>query len=200
GGVLPDQPDGRARVPCGEGFAAYASDTIYRLQGSHAHVQLTPPPAAGHLEAYAQLLILSDVAGTQIVFEVDAATNLLLMAVHVDHNDANVFTPPHDPVAPALLRIRESASILAWDPRPDARQRITRHTARARLDQPEQPQRAAAHALLTPRDRRPGARRLRLLRQLQHHPHPARRVHRRRRLGRGRRLRRPLRRRHRRRP
>lgn len=131
GGVLPDQPDGRARVPCGEGFAAYASDTIYRLQGSHAHVQLTPPPAAGHLEAYAQLLILSDVAGTQIVFEVDAVTNLLLMAVHVDYNDDNVTTVPYDPVAHAWLRIRESASILAWDTSPDGREWTTRHTAPA---------------------------------------------------------------------
>src|SRR5690606_29837274 len=131
GGALPDQPDGRARVPCGEGFAAYASDTIYRLQGSHAHVQLTPPPAAGHLEAYAQLLILSDTSGTQIVFEVDAVTNLLLMAVHVDYNDDNVFTLPYDPVAHAWLRIRESASILAWDTSPDGREWITRHTAPA---------------------------------------------------------------------
>src|SRR5690606_13404266 len=71
GGARPNQPDGRSRVSCVECFAAYASVTIYRLQSSNAHVQLTPWPAAGHLEAYAQLLILSDTSGTQIVFEVD---------------------------------------------------------------------------------------------------------------------------------
>ena len=30
-----------------------------------------PPPGDGHMEAYTQLLVLSDVSGTQLVFEVD---------------------------------------------------------------------------------------------------------------------------------
>jgi hypothetical protein len=128
GGALPDQPAGVARVPCDEGFAAYASAPIYRLQDSHAHVQLTPPHGPGHSESYAQLLILSDVAGTQIVFEVDAATNLLLMAIHEDFVDENASSLPYDPIAHAWLRIRESASILHWDTSPDGREWTTQHT------------------------------------------------------------------------
>lgn len=128
GGALPDQPSGQARVPCDTGFAAYASAEIYRLQGSEARVQLIPPPGPDHMEAYAQLLVLSDVAGTQIVFEVDAATNLLLMAVHEGYVDENAFTLPYDPAAHAWLRIRESASILYWDTSPDGRAWTTRHT------------------------------------------------------------------------
>jgi len=126
-GTLPDQPDGRARVPCDEGFAAYASADIYRLQDSEVRVHLTPPPGPGHLEAYAQLLVLSDVTGTQIVFEVDAATNLLLMAVHENYIDENADTVPYDPVAHAWLRIRESASILSWETSPDGREWTTQH-------------------------------------------------------------------------
>lgn len=126
-GTLPDQPSGQARVPCDTGFAAYASDTIYRLQDSQVRVHLTPPPGPGHLEAYAQLLVLSDVVGTQIVFEVDAATNLLLMAVHEAFIDENADTVPYDPVAHAWLRIRESASILSWETSPDGREWTTQH-------------------------------------------------------------------------
>jgi hypothetical protein len=131
GGALPDQPDGRARVPCDTGFAAYASAPVYRLQGSAAHVQLTPPPGPGHSESYAQLLILSDVAGTQIVFEVDATTNILAMAIHEDYVDDNAAVLPYDPVAHAWLRLREDASILAWDTSPDGREWATQHTTTA---------------------------------------------------------------------
>ncbi|MDT0387808.1 hypothetical protein [Streptomyces dubilierae] len=131
GGALPDQPSGVARVPCDEGFAAYASAPIYRLQGSAAHVQLTPPPGPGHLESYAQLLIVSDVMGTQIVFEVDAATGMLTMATHVDYFDANAAAVPYDPVAHAWLRIREDASVLSWDTSPDGREWTTRHSTDA---------------------------------------------------------------------
>lgn len=130
-GGPPDQADGRGRVPCDTGFAAFASDAIYRLEGSHTSVQVVPPPGAGHSEAYAQLLILSDVSGTQIVFEVDAVTNLLLMAIHENFIDEDAASIPYDPVAHAWLRIIESASILSWDTSPDGREWTTRHTTAA---------------------------------------------------------------------
>lgn len=47
GPPLPDQPSGRARVPCDEGFAAYASTAAYTLQDTHALVQSFPRPAPG---------------------------------------------------------------------------------------------------------------------------------------------------------
>lgn len=131
GGTLPDQPAGLARVPCDTGFAAYASAQIYTLADSHAHVQLIPPPGPGHSESYAQLLILSDVVGTQIAFEVDATTNILTMAVHEDFVDENAATIPYDPVAHAWLRIREDASILYWDTSPDGRVWTGRHSTAA---------------------------------------------------------------------
>lgn len=128
GGALPDQVDGRARVPCDSGFAAFASAPIYTLQGSEARVHVTPPPGGDHIEAYTQLLILSDVSGTQLVFEVDTATNLLLMAIHEGFVDENATTIPYDPVAHAWLRLREAATILYWDTSPDGRGWTTRHT------------------------------------------------------------------------
>lgn len=130
-GGMPDQADGRARVPCSDGFAAFASAEIYRLAGSQAHVQLTPPPGPGHVESYAQLLILSDVVGTQLVFEVDAATNILRMATYVDFVDEDATTLPYDPAAHAWLRIRQETTDVAWDTSADGRDWTTRRTAPA---------------------------------------------------------------------
>jgi hypothetical protein len=127
-GGLPDQVDGRGRVPCEEGFAAFASDTIYRLQGAQARVQMVPPASTGMADAYAQLLILSDVPGTQIVFEVEAVTNLLSMAVQEGFTDEDAYSIPYDPVAHAWLRIREQASILSWETSPDGREWTVQHT------------------------------------------------------------------------
>jgi len=128
GGGLPDQPDGRARVPCDTGFAAYASAAAYTLDESYAGVHAFPPPSAGMSEAYAQLLILSGVVGTQIVFEIDAATNLLLMTVHVDFTDEGGATLPYDAAEHAWLRVRETAGTLYWETSPDGRDWTARHS------------------------------------------------------------------------
>lgn len=130
-GGMPDQADGRARVPCSTGFAAFASAEIYRLAGSQAHVQLTPPPGPGHTESYAQLIVLSDVAGTQIVFEVDAATNILRMATYVEFFDEDATSIPYDPTAHAWLRIRQEAATLTWDTSADGRDWTTQRTLTA---------------------------------------------------------------------
>lgn len=127
-GGLPTETGGRARVPCDTGFAAYASEPIYRLEGSYAFVQAFPPPGAGMIEAYSQLLILSNVIGTQIVFEIDAATNLLLMTVHVGFVDEGGATIPYDAAEHAWLRVREDASTLYWETSPDGREWTTQHT------------------------------------------------------------------------
>lgn len=127
-GGLPVEAGGRARVPCDTGFAAYASEPIYRLEDSYAFVQSFPPSGGGMVEAYSQLLILSNVVGTQIVFEVDAATNLLLMTVHVGFVDEGGQSIPYDPVEHAWLRIREAAATLFWETSPDGREWTTRHT------------------------------------------------------------------------
>lgn len=128
-GPLPDQPDGRARVPCGTAFAAYASAATYTLDESQARVQVFPPAVGGATGAvFCQLLILSDTAGTQIVFEVDVSTNLLLMTVHVDFADEGGATLPYDPVAHAWLGVRESGGTLFWETSADGRTWTTRHS------------------------------------------------------------------------
>lgn len=127
-GGLPVETGGRARVPCDTGFAAYASDNIYTLQGSYAFTRVFPPPAAGMDDAYCQLLVLSNVVGTQIVFEINAATNLLLMTVHVGFADEGGQTIPYDSTEHAWLRILEDSGTLQWDTSPDGRTWTTRHT------------------------------------------------------------------------
>jgi hypothetical protein len=129
GGALPDQPDGRARVPCDPHFAAYASAAAYTLENSHVHVQVTPPAAGGATgSVFCQLLVLSNVVGTQIVFEIDPAIGQLLTAVMIDFTDANPVTFPYDPVAHAWLRIRETDETLTWETSPDGRAWTIRRT------------------------------------------------------------------------
>lgn len=128
-GPLPDQPDGRARVPCGNGFAAYASAATYTLDESQASVQVFPPALGGATGAvFCQLIILSDTAGTQVVFEIDVSTNLLLMTVHVDFADEGGATLPYDPEAHAWLRVRESGGTLFWETSADSRTWTVRHS------------------------------------------------------------------------
>ena len=132
GGALPDQPAGRARVPCNQGFAAYASQPAYTLASSHVGVEVIPPSVGGATgSVFCQLLVVSSVVGTQIVFEIDVSTNLLLMAVHVDYTDEDPGVVPYDPVQHAWLRISEADGILSWETSPDGRTWTAQHTETA---------------------------------------------------------------------
>lgn len=129
GGTLPDQPAGRARVPCDTNFAAYASGSIYTLADSYAHVQVEPPSVGGATgSVFCQLLILSSTVGTQIVFEIDISTNLLLMAVQVGFTDESPATLPYDPVQHGWLRVREADGTLYWETSSDGRSWAVRHS------------------------------------------------------------------------
>lgn len=128
-GPMPDQPNGRARVPCNNGFAAYASAATYTLSESQAAVQVFPPAVGGATgSVLCQLLILSDVAGTQMVFEIDVSTNLLRMTLHVDYTDEGGASIPYDPGEHAWLRVRETSGTLYWDTSADGRSWATRHS------------------------------------------------------------------------
>lgn len=127
-GGLPTETGGRARVPADTGFAAYASEPIYRLEGSYAFVQAFPPPGAGMVEAYCQLLITSNTAGTQVVFQIDTASSLVLMTLHVGFVDEGGSSIPYDPAQHAWIRIREDAGTLYWDTSTNGREWTNRHS------------------------------------------------------------------------
>ncbi|MDK1473614.1 hypothetical protein QNO07_09300 [Streptomyces sp. 549] len=128
-GPLPDQPAGRARVPCSTGFAAYASANIYTLAGSQARVRMFPAARNGATnESFSQLLVLSSTVGTQIVWEINTALNIVLLTVHVGFIDEGGRTVPYDPEAHAWARIREEAGTLYWEASPDGRAWTVLHT------------------------------------------------------------------------
>jgi hypothetical protein len=128
GAPAPDQPAGRARVVADTSFAAYASDTVYTLQGSHVHVQVFPAAAGGAAEAYTQLLVLSSAPGNVIVFEIDTASNTVLMATRVGGFDQSSQTLGYDPDAHAWLRIRETSDTVYWETSPEGRTWTIRHS------------------------------------------------------------------------
>jgi hypothetical protein len=125
---LPDQPAGRARVTADISFAAYASDTVYTLQSSHVHVQVFPAAAGGAAEVYTQLLVLSSAPGNVIVFEIDTASNTVLMATRVGGFDQSSQTLGYDPDAHAWLRIREDSGTVYWETSPEGRTWTIRHS------------------------------------------------------------------------
>jgi hypothetical protein len=132
-GPDPDQSGGQARVPCAAGyFAAFASAAIYTLDSSYAHVRVYPPVVGGATgSVFCQLLVLSSTVGTQIVFEIDVSSNLLMMAVHVDYTDENPAVVPYNPTEHAWLRIREAGGTLYWETSADGRAWTTQHTEEA---------------------------------------------------------------------
>src|SRR3546814_16939491 len=69
----------------------------------------------------------SDVCSSDLV---DAATNLLLMTVHVDFIDEGGQTLPYDPVEHAWLPVREDAGTLYWETAAAGRDWTVRHTDR----------------------------------------------------------------------
>src|SRR3546814_9814993 len=69
------------------------------------------PPAAGGAatEAWAQLLGTSSTSGTDAIFEVNAVTGLLTMAVRVGFVDGGAVSIAYDSTNHAWLRIREDS-------------------------------------------------------------------------------------------
>ncbi|MBL3664541.1 hypothetical protein JL475_00575 [Streptomyces sp. M2CJ-2] len=116
----PTEVGGRARVPCTAGYAAYATAATYWLNGSSLYCRLYPPAAGGATtEAWAQILITSTTAGTDVIFEVNTVTGRLVMAARAAYADAAQVSIPYDPVAHAWLRVRETGGPLLWDTSPD---------------------------------------------------------------------------------
>lgn len=112
---------GRARVSCDTGFNAFSSALGYTLAGSSVYLRGYPPAAGGATtEAWAQILIKSDVGGTDLGFELRALTSELVMFSRTGYFDAGAVNIPYDPAAHAWLRIRETGGTTYWDTSPDA--------------------------------------------------------------------------------
>jgi hypothetical protein len=112
---------GRARVTCDTGFNAYSSAAAYTLAGSSVQARAYPPAAGGATsEAWAQMLALSSVGGTDLGFELRALTGELVMFSRTGFFDAAAVAVPYSATDHAWLRIRETGGITYWETSADA--------------------------------------------------------------------------------
>ncbi|MFD5002220.1 hypothetical protein ACFWMV_04860 [Streptomyces mutabilis] len=118
GGVT--EAGGRAQVPCGLDYAAYASAKIYTLRESHVSCRMYPAALGDSLLAcWTQVLIQTTTPGTDVVIEHNAVADTLGMALRVGYADPEYTAIPYDPVAHAYLRIRQPGPDLLWETSPD---------------------------------------------------------------------------------
>lgn len=111
---------GRARVTCDANYNAYSSALIYTLDESSILVRVFPPAAGGATtEAWAQVLILSGTAGTDLMFEVDARLGNLNMSNRVGYADATSTQITYSATDHAWLRFRETGGQTMWDTSPN---------------------------------------------------------------------------------
>jgi hypothetical protein len=120
---------GRARVTCDTGFNAYSSALNWTLAESAVYLRGYPPAAGGaSTEAWAQILIKSDVGGTDLGFELRALTGELVMFSRTGYFDAGAVNIPYSATAHAWLRVRETGGTTYWDTSPDAATWTNRRT------------------------------------------------------------------------
>lgn len=110
---------GRGRIPCTTGFAGYRSAAAYSLSWSQVALRVYPPDPGGAATAGLSLLVLSDVAGTDVGFFVDRAQNAMGLYLRVGFADGGALFPAYDPTAHAWLRLREDGGSLFWESSPD---------------------------------------------------------------------------------
>lgn len=120
---------GRARVACTADYSAYASAAAYTLAGSSVYARVYPPAAGGAATtAYAQVSLLSTVAGTEIGAMVNTVAGTLRCQSNVDYWDAAAVEITYDPAAHAYVRISEVGGTLTWATSPDGSTWTTRRT------------------------------------------------------------------------
>lgn len=112
---------GRARVSCDTGYNAYSSALTYTLAESSVYLRAYPPAAGGATtEAWAQILIKSDVGGTDLGFELRALTGELVMFSRTGYFDAGAVAITYSATDHLWLRVRETGGTVYWDTSPDA--------------------------------------------------------------------------------
>ncbi|MPY47146.1 hypothetical protein [Streptomyces acidicola] len=127
GGVT--ETGGKARVPCGTGFAGYQTAYSWTLAGASFFVKVVTVPTAGAAtECYCGVLVNSGIDGTRIGFTINAVANLLRCKNDTGYFDPDVVEIPYDPVAHAFLRLREDGTNVYWDTSPDGSTWTNRRT------------------------------------------------------------------------
>jgi hypothetical protein len=127
GGVT--EVGGKARVPCGTGFAGYQTAYSWTFAGASLFVKVTTVPVAGAAtECYCGLLVNSPTAGTRIGFTINAVANLLRCKNDTGYFDAGVVEIAYNPTTHAFLRLREDGTNVYWDTSPDGSTWTNRRT------------------------------------------------------------------------
>lgn len=114
---------GRARVEINTGYNAYSSAKAYKLQGSQVTLQVFPPNAGaaevGTTEAWAQVLVKSNVDGTDMGFEVQLTSGSLYCFSRSGFFDPESAAYTYNDTNHRWLRIRENAGNVYFDAAPD---------------------------------------------------------------------------------
>ncbi|MDR3084282.1 MAG: hypothetical protein LBV60_25780 [Streptomyces sp.] len=120
---------GRARVPCGTGYAGYQTAYSWTLAGATVYVQLpTVPSGAGATEAYCGLLVNSGTDGTRLGFIYNAITGLLRCTNETGYYDPDGVNLTYSATTHKWLRIREDGTNVYWDTSPDGTAWTNRRT------------------------------------------------------------------------
>ncbi|MFE2047985.1 hypothetical protein ACFXAS_05720 [Streptomyces sp. NPDC059459] len=120
---------GRARVPCGLGYAGYQTAYSWTLAGATVYVQLaTVPSAVGATEAYCGLLVNSGTGGTRLGFIYNAVTGLLRCTNETGYFDANSVNLTYNATTHKWLRLREDGTNVYWDTSTDGTTWTNRRT------------------------------------------------------------------------
>lgn len=123
------QTGGRARVACTTAYNGFESAAAYTLAGSSTLIRVFPPAAGGAAtEAYASVMVLSPVDGTEAGFLINTATGKIRCAANTDYWDSAAVELTYDPVAHAYVRLSEADGSLVWATSPDGTAWTTRRT------------------------------------------------------------------------
>lgn len=127
GGVT--ETGGRARIPCGLGYAGYQTAYSWTLAGATIYVQLaTVPSGVGATEAYCGLLVNSGTDGTRLGFIYSAITGLLRCTNEVGYYDPDAASLTYSGTDHKWLRLREDGTSVYWDTSPDGTTWTNRRT------------------------------------------------------------------------
>ncbi|AZS06653.1 minor tail protein [Streptomyces phage Hiyaa] len=120
---------GKAHVAVNTGYNAYSSAKAYRLQNSQLTFQIMPPTIPdGATEAWAQVLIKSNVEGTDLGFEVGIGSGNTVCFNRTGYFDAEAAYLTYNATAHAWMRIRESGGQVFFDTAPDGHTWTNRRT------------------------------------------------------------------------